>query len=232
MAITPVLSEPKAEEGPKIDDKPTNILTFSAQQLKSSNLLPGLVKTINLAYFTSEKKSLGESTGARLGSIDELILVLRDDPESFIIVLSQPHSPEEVLSTATCRRYYGPGPDFSRPWECCHTPDANTEEWELKLLATHPSAQGKGLASYMLGLAEREVAARFRAKLDSRAYSECKEDGIPAQTKMILCTPKPLFGIFYAQRGYQEDYLKFREKPGFDFEIAFMSKLLVERLEG
>ncbi|KAF2163077.1 hypothetical protein M409DRAFT_26523 [Zasmidium cellare ATCC 36951] len=223
MAIEAVTNVTKVQDGPMIDDKPSTIVTLTAQQLRTSKFLPSLVNTINQAYKAAEGQHLGESKGDRLGSIDELILVLRDDPESFIIVLTQPHAPEEVLSTATSRRYFGPSPDANTsPWACVHTPAADTEEWELKLLATSPAAQGKGIASYMLALAEKEATERFRAKSG-------QGEGAITHAKMILCTPKPLYGKFYGGRGYREDYIKIREKPDMSYEITFMSKVLASR---
>lgn len=216
--------ESNTKKGPQLEDGSTEVLTLSAQQLRGSTLLPSLFKTINQAFLISEDKRLGATTGDRLKSTDELVSALRDDPESFIIVLTQPHSPGEAVSTATCRRYFGPAPDADQnPWACSHTPNVDVEEWELKLLVTHPSAQGKGLASYMLELAEGEVVARFRAK-----SVNASGDTVQTQAKMILCTPKPLFGEFYAKRGYHEDYLKLRQKPDVSFEITFMSKMLFE----
>lgn len=228
MAIEAIAAVAKTQAGPTIDDKPSEIITLTAQQLRASNYRPGLVKTINLAYLSSEEKSLGASQGDRLGSVDELILVLRDDPESFIIILTQPHAPEEVVSTATCRRYFGPPADApNSPWTCSHSPADGTEEWEVKLLATHPSAQGKGVGTYMLALAEREVMERFHTKLCGNTQESDQVNGATAKAKMILCTPKPIYGKFYAGRGYQEDYIKIREKPNLSFEITFMSKALV-----
>lgn len=227
MAIEAVTAVAKPQAGPTINDKPSEIVTLTAQQLRTSNCRPGLVKTINLAYKASEQKSLGASQGDRLGSVDELILVLRDDPESFIIILTQPHEPEEVVSTATCRRYLGPPSDAAtNPWACSHSPADGTEEWELKLLATHPSAQGKGIASYMLALAEREVMERSHAK-SAAMINGSGQANASTKVRMILCTPKPLYGKFYAGRRYQEDYIKIREKPDVSYEITFMSKVLV-----
>ncbi|KAK4495445.1 hypothetical protein PRZ48_013776 [Zasmidium cellare] len=230
MAIEGVANVTKIQDGPLINDKPSTITTLTEQQLKTSKFLPSLVKTINIAYQGSEQKHLGESQGDRLKSADELVLALRGDPESFIIILSQPHAPEEVLSTATCRRYFGRGPDADTfPWACNHDPAADTEEWELKLLATSPAAQGKGVASYMLALAEREVATRFLAKTHGQAYEVAQETGPITKVKIIICTPKPLYGNYYAKRGYQEDYIKIREKPDMSYEITFMSKTLASR---
>lgn len=228
MAIEAISSGTKTQAGPIIDDKPSEVVTLTAQQLRTSRFRPGLVKTINLAYQSSEQKSLGASQGDRLGSVNELVLVLRDDPESFIIILTQPHAPEEVISTATCRRYLGPPSDAAtNPWACSHSPADGTEEWELKLLATHPDAQGKGIASYMLALAEKEVMERFHTKFAAKTHEFGQANGATTKAKMILCTPKPQYGKFYAGREYREDYIKIREKPDVSYEITFMSKVLV-----
>ncbi|KAK4495138.1 hypothetical protein PRZ48_013465 [Zasmidium cellare] len=185
--------------------------------LRESPLLPGLFKTIHLAYLTSDQKSFGTSAGDRLRSIDDLILVLRNDPDSFIIVLSQSDPDGEILSTASCRRYYGPDRDTSKPWACTHHPAPGVDEWELKMVATHPSAQGKGLASYMLGLAEEEVIRRSLVKATDTAQS---------RTKMIMCIPETTFAEFYARRGYVKDYTRPFRDTSTTFNINFISKIL------
>ncbi|KAF2170328.1 hypothetical protein M409DRAFT_19149 [Zasmidium cellare ATCC 36951] len=228
MALQPHIGEgafrdePKIDEGPIIDGKPTSISTWSAKQLKDCALLPGLFKTINLAYLTSDEKSFGTSTGDRLKSTEDLIQVLRNDANSFIIILNQTHSDREVLSTASCRRYYGPESDTSRAWACTHTPAPGVEEWELKLVATHPSAQGKGLASYMLGLTEKEVVSRFNAREGSRRKAAAAQ----SHPKMIMCTPETTFAEFYARRGYGKDYVRPFKNDHIGFDINFMSKML------
>lgn len=215
MAKIPVTG-PKMEDGPVIDGMLTRVSTYSARQLQDSPLLPSLFKLVNLAYLLSDQESFGSSTGDRLKSIKDLIFVLNDDPESFIINLSYPHEPDEVLGTATCRRYYGPDADTTKPWACTHTPHPETDEWETKMVATQPSLQGKGLASYMLKAVEREVMSRSRTK--TVAGEDAK------LSKMIICTPT--YAAFYARRGYRKDYSRSFRNEDMAFDILFMSKML------
>lgn len=207
---------PKIEDGPLIDGLPTRACTYSARQLAGSPQLPSLFKLVNLAYLVSDQQSFGSSTGDRLKSIDDLILVLNDDPQSFMINLSYIHDPNEVLGTATCRRYYGPDADTTKPWSCTHTPDSGVNEWETKMVATQPSLQGKGLASFMLKAVEKEVMTRSQTKTGAGEDAKL--------SKMIICTPT--YTEFYARRDYGKDYSRLFRNENLSFDIVFMSKML------
>lgn len=182
---------PRTEQGPVIDGVPTRIVTYSARQLQDSPQLPSLFELVNLAYQISDQQSFGSSTGDRLKSIEDVVLGLKNDPESFIINLSYLYKPEEVLATAGCRRYHGPDADTTLPWACSNAPDPGTEEWETKMVATQPSLQGKGLASYMLKAVEREVVSRSKRKTTGGSDAKL--------SKMSICTPT--YADFYTRRG-------------------------------
>lgn len=207
---------PNMEDGPIIDSAPTQVWTCSARQLQDSPQLPSLFKLVNRAYLLSDQKAFGGSTGDRLKSVEDLILVLRDDPEAFMVNVGYLHKPDEVVGTATCRRYYGPDADTTKPWSCTHIPDPGTDEWETKMVATQPSLQGKGLASYMLKAVEREVMSRSRMR--TAAGQDAK------LSKMIICTPT--YADFYARRGYRKDYSRPFRNENLAFDIFFMSKML------
>lgn len=212
----------KTEIGPVIDGKPTKISTFSAQQLKGSYLLPGIVEVINAAFYKAHSETLGiPHPDPRLSSPDDFIATLRGDAEAFAMILFQDQPDRRVLSTAVCRRYYGADKNVVSAWLFDHEPDAATEEWELKLLTAHPAVQGKGLASFMLKLAERKVIERFHERRKGRGNST----GEKRRMKMIFSTPKQLWLEYYLKRGYQEAYSKPRG-DGHNFDVVFMSKVL------
>ncbi|EME39090.1 hypothetical protein DOTSEDRAFT_75693 [Dothistroma septosporum NZE10] len=160
---------------------------------------------------------MGFNNTDRLSSINEIFVNMREDPESFLVILSHQGS-HEVIATATCRRYLGPD-EHSTPWMCSHVVEDGTEEWELKLLATHPFAQGKGAGAVVLKAVEQEIINRFAIK------RKMASTHTPTRLKMVLCTVQELFPEFYRRKGYREDYIHQRGE-GFNFSIMFMSKTL------
>ncbi|KAK4609153.1 hypothetical protein CLAFUW4_14462 [Fulvia fulva] len=219
MAIEEGLNKPKTTVGPFVNGKPTTVSFFSAQQLQDSPFLTSLLTTINLAYAKGEgsKPELGFSKTDRLSSISGIFDYIRDDPEAFLVVLSHQESCD-VIATATCRRYLAPDESKS-PWLCSHNVEDGTEEWEIRLLATHPSAQGCGAAGFIMKATEQEVIERFdrkRKAIDTHAST---------RLKMVLCAIKELYPEFYMRRGYGVDYV---HEGGEErkFNILFMSKTL------
>lgn len=230
MAITEDPNQPKVQDGPRVHGRATIASIFSAKQLEASHFLTGLVKTINTAYTNSHtiKPELKmRSQGPRLGSTAEFLDALRDDSEGFVIIVSFLGS-SEVISTATSRRYLGPAKENGSPFYVQNSPwyrqaevEPDTEEWELKLMATDPEAQGQGLARFMMALGEREITMRFHAKTALLKGVEAEQH--PKKLKMVLCTPRELTGEFYLRKGYTKDYEVWRG-DGHNFHVVHMSR--------
>ncbi|KAM3421324.1 hypothetical protein BST61_g1722 [Cercospora zeina] len=74
-------------------------------------------------------------------------------------MISYPGS-DDVIATASYRRYHGPVKDRpidrNTPWFRTLDVSPDTEEWELKLMATDLEYQGCGLAAYMMKADGRE----------------------------------------------------------------------------
>ncbi|KAI5364571.1 Putative acyl-CoA N-acyltransferase [Septoria linicola] len=218
----------KTKPGPKVNGKETLTSIFPTTELGRSAFLPNLVHTINAAFGAAHNikpELLMQSQGDRLGSTEEFLANLSTDPESFVLVISYLES-DEVIATASYRRFYGPARDRpidrNTPWLRTLEVDPDTEEWELKLMATDVKAQGNGLAGYMMKVGEDEIQQRFQQKL-----LEGRNSGsdVPRKLKMIICTPLELTGQFYLRRGYTLDYQTWRGE-GYNFHIAFMHKMI------
>ena len=214
--------------GPEVDGSPTTITMFSPAQLTGSPFLPGLHAMINAAFAASHASmpELEITGGNRLGSVDEFLVNLRDDPETFVAVVHRP-STYDVVATGSCRRWHGPFPDSTSPFMRRTAPASGTEEWELKLMAVGPAAQGQGMGGYLVKLAEEEVARRFRSKLKGLE----PQQNSPQRLRMVMCTIKELKENFYARRGYIEDYEVSRGE-GYKYNIIFMSKDITSLCEG
>jgi GNAT superfamily N-acetyltransferase len=228
MAIEQAINQSKVLPGPLVHGEKTTASIFSTAQLSSEAFLASLLETINLAFRQSHSvkpELLLRSQGDRLGSIDEFLTGLQD-PESFVLIISRPGS-HEVIATSSARRYHGPprkapssGIELrNSPWNRTAEVEPGAEEWELKLMATHPSAQGQGLAKWMMALVEREIVERSKAKQASANATA------PPNLRMVLCTPRELTGEFYLKRGYTKDYEVWRGE-GYNFHIIHLSKAI------
>lgn len=80
-------------------------------------------------------------------------------------------------------------------------------------MATTPETQGKGLAGFMMGAVEEEIAVRRR------------RDG-EKKLRIVLCTPRELTGEFYLRRGFGFDYETWRGE-GYNFHIVHLSRDVV-----
>lgn len=220
---------PQLFVGPPVGNLSTTASVFSTAQLKQSGFLPSLVKTINLCYADSHalKPEMGMTTAARLASVESLLDSISDDPELFILIIHHAAS-SSVIATATCRRYLGPSEDTQNPWLRRIPVHPGCEEWELKLMATHPSVQKQGLASFMLGLAEHEVVRRHEVKYQRLCQGLDLGDIRPERNtvRMVLCTARELYGDFYLKKGYKKDHEVYRGGSE-NFHVIFMSKTLL-----
>jgi GNAT superfamily N-acetyltransferase len=226
------LSSPKILPGPPVHGEPTIASIFSTAQLTTSPFLPSLVRVINLAFNASHDAfpELNLHThGNRLASTDELLSGLQD-PETFVLIISRPES-EEVIATSSARRYFGSSAreydssaleqKKSSPWERTAPVEPGAEEWELKLMATDPSAQGQGLAKWMMETVEAEIVARSKAKWEAMH----RDDSSPPKLRMVLCTLREIMGEFYLRKGYVKDY-ELERGEGYAFHIIHLSKTI------
>ncbi|EMF07985.1 uncharacterized protein SEPMUDRAFT_159545 [Sphaerulina musiva SO2202] len=224
----------KTIPGPQVDGRATTTSIFPTSQLTQSPFLPNLLSTINTAFRDSHalKPELGLTNhGERLSSTQEFLSALISDPESFVLIISYPHDSSTVLATASCRRYHGPPKDrpvdANLPWLRTLDVAPDTEEWELKLMATDVRVQGQGLAGYMMRTVEGEILERFQRRIEMGRESSggVAAAGLPGKVKMVICTPMELMGGFYLRRGYTLDYQNWRGE-GYNFHIAFMHKMI------
>lgn len=206
------LAEPQVSEGPPVNGKPTTLAIFSSDQIRTSGQLPDLVELINEGFLKGHlsKPELKMHLGARLNSSEDFLTAVASDPEGFIIVIAMKES-QEVIGTASCMPWRGRPKDVESQWIRKLEPEPGFREWILKLMVTKPSAQGQGLAGYMMALTEREVTRRARVDRKDR------------RIKMVLCTPKELNEAFYAKKGFQKDYETFYGE-GYNFHVIHMSK--------
>lgn len=221
MAAIAETADVQSSPGPLVQGKETRVYVYSLSQLEQSPFLPSLVSTINEAYAENRESLPSESAPVpRLNNIEEFFSNIRGDPQAFTIIISYPQS-DQVLATATARGYYGPkeGPVVS-PWIRISDVEDGVEEWELKLMATTPAAQGCGLATYMMDLVEKTIISRTRIANSALIGSQ------PKRLKMVLCTPLELTGPFYTRKGYTEDY-RVPRGEGYNFHIVFLSKEIV-----
>ncbi|CAK3786958.1 Hypothetical predicted protein [Lecanosticta acicola] len=222
---TPTPASREVAEGSLIDGQPLVVFILSPDQLQQSGFLPSLVTTINAAYryrFKLQPELKVQSSESRLSSEEDFLSSTSSDPAAFVIVLS-PRGSVETLGTASCAPFRGPPEGVSSPWVRNLEPQPDCTEWMLGLMATHPSAQRHGLASFMLDLAEREVIRRSVQQTE-QVPKERHPTPLGA-VKMILSTAKELNEAFYTKRGYQMDY-DFPRGQGFNFHVTHMSKLL------
>lgn len=227
-AIMAIEDFSKIIPGPRINGKEAVTFILSTAQLSRSPLLPKSLKIINAAFRTSHdsKPELRmNSQGDRLRSTEEFLAALSGDPESFVLIITYPGT-DDVVSTASCRRYLGPPTnrpgDRNTPWIRTLDVAPDTEEWELKLMATDVNAQGQGLAGYMMKAVEAEIKDRFRLKHSLASGSGASQ---PNKLKMVICTPLELTGDFYLRRGYTMDYQTWRGED-YNFHIVFMHKMI------
>ncbi|KAF2208218.1 hypothetical protein CERZMDRAFT_91628 [Cercospora zeae-maydis SCOH1-5] len=221
-----ILNVTKTSPGPRLNGRDTTTSIFSTAQIGQSIYLDNLVKTINDAFRQAHatKPELGMiSQGERLGSTEELLENLSDDPESFILIISYPDD-DGVIATASYRRYHGPVKDRpvdrNTPWFRTLEVSRDTEEWELKLMATDPHYQGCGLAAYMMKTGEAEIISRFLQKLEAHRGASAH---VPSKLKLVICTPLELTAHFYLRRGFVMDYQVWRGE-GYNFHIAFLHR--------
>jgi GNAT superfamily N-acetyltransferase len=218
--------------GPAVDGRPTTVRISSVSQLSASSYLPSLFRLINVAFDDIHTRRLPPIAGgypSRLSNVDEILPALRDDPQTFIFLMSFADAPEEVLATASCRPYTSLDGVVASPWVRRLGPEEGCVEWEYKLLAVDPKYQGQGLASYLTRKTEEEAARRSRAALADavKAHGEPDSEAVVKRVRMVLVGLKEATNEFYLRRGYKNDY----ETPageGLPMTVVSMSKVIAE----
>jgi GNAT superfamily N-acetyltransferase len=208
------------------------VTTFSVVELSGSPLIPSLFRLINVAFDDIHARSLPPIAGgypSRLNNVDEILPALRDDPQTFIFIMSFADAPEDILATASCRPYTSLDGVVTSPWVRRLGPEEGCVEWEYKLLAVDPKYQGQGLASYLTKRTEEEAAKRSRAALADAAKAHGEPDSKPVvkRVRMVLVGLKEATNGFYLRRGYKNDY----ETPageGLPMTVVSMSKVIAE----
>jgi GNAT superfamily N-acetyltransferase len=218
----------RTHDGPVVDGKPTTVSIFSMVQLSGSSYLPSLFHLINVAFDGIHLRRLPPMEGGyppRLDSPEEILSQLRDDPQTFMFILSFADKPEEILATASCRPYLAREGDGESPWARRLGPEEQCVEWEYKLLAVDPKYQGNGLAVYLTKLTEEEAVRRSKAAL---ANAEKTHGGTDARrVRMVLVGLKETTNDFYLRQGYKNDY-EIPGVAGWPVTVVSMSKVIAE----
>lgn len=229
------ISTPPPRPGPEVNSHPTLLTFLTIPSLPSSPFLPSLRTTINSAFLAAHHANPhlrpNNDYTLRLPEPDTLIQQLGADPTTFLLVLHHPPSssspssppPSEALATITCRRYHGPPPaEKAYPFMLLTSAVGGACEWEIKALAVRPDLQRKGLAGWMLRVAEEEVR---RVWEEVTGADGTGRDG-KGRLKVVLAALKETQEGFYAKRGYRTEGERERGE-GFRFSIVSMGKWLV-----
>jgi GNAT superfamily N-acetyltransferase len=223
---------PPTHVGPSVNGRLTNVSTLSVIQLSGSALLPSLFRLINTAFDDVHTRRLPPIAGGyppRFVNVDEILQTLRDDPQTFISIVSFADAPEEILATASCRPYTSVDDAADSLWVRRLGPEEGCVEWEFKLLAVDPKYQGLGLASYLTKKTEEEAAKRSRAALAAavKAHDEHEHKAVVKRVRMVLVGVKEVTNEFYTRRGYKNDY-EIPRIAGYPITFVSMSKVIAE----
>jgi GNAT superfamily N-acetyltransferase len=117
------------------------------------------------------------------------------------------------------------------PWACDVPRETDVQDWELKMVAVHPSWQKRGVASLLLAAVEKEIMARAvrLGQQDHAAAASCGQSpSLPPKrgSRLVLSTIKEVGGPVFARHGFIEHHF-FKRGEGCRFHIAYMSKELV-----
>jgi GNAT superfamily N-acetyltransferase len=118
------------------------------------------------------------------------------------------------------------------PWACDVPREAGVQDWELKMVAVHPSWQKRGVASLLLAAVEKEILTRtvWLRQQDHAAAASCgPSPRLPSSrrgSRLVLSTIKEVNAPVFARYGFREHHSVERGE-GCQFHIAYMSKDLV-----
>jgi len=239
----------KTFPGPEVNGKATTLTIYEPWQLIGHPILSSLYPMINTAYRDSHvsHKILARNnlpTRDRLLHENAFLEETGSDPGTFTIALTWMGT-NEAIATISARRYLSPvaeavaevgsgkaGSTFRRVQVpvAATTANAECDIWELKLMAVDIRLQKQGLATYIMKLAEEEIAVRFKTeKIDPSRLSDI-EDQLPKRLWVVITTLKEANWNLYWRRGYQDDYETTHE-AGFlgsetGFTVVHMSKEL------
>ncbi|KXL50721.1 hypothetical protein M433DRAFT_157964 [Acidomyces richmondensis BFW] len=239
----------KTFPGPNVNGKPTTLTVYDPWQLIGHPILLSLYPMINTAYRDSHvsRKILTRNnlpTRDRLQHENAFLQEIGADPGTFTIALAWAGT-DEAIATISAHRYVSPvaeaiaevgngkaGSAFRRVQvpAAVSSADVECDIWELKLMAVDIRLQKQGLASYLMKLAEEEIAVRFTTEnLDPSLHAEM-EVRAPRRLWVVITTLKEANWNFYQRRGYRDDYETSHE-AGFlgsetGFTVVHMSKEL------
>ncbi|KAK4952964.1 hypothetical protein LTR10_008668 [Elasticomyces elasticus] len=223
--------KPHSFPGPVLDGRPSTVTLYEPSQLATCSAIPALHDLINKAFGHGHAK-LGFPNVDRLPNEKDYLDQVGTDAGTFVYIISWSDSGEPI-ATAGAHHYVegvlvatDSGGDerscFTRMRLPAKAEGEGQEVWELKLMAVAVPCSGKGLASYLMKLADEEVKRR------SLRAGGRKQDG--QKLWMVLTTIKEINEGFYARRGYAHDY-ETTHGPGHmgtpnGFHVVHMSKVL------
>ncbi|KAK3116864.1 hypothetical protein LTR53_002358 [Teratosphaeriaceae sp. CCFEE 6253] len=239
-------SPPHTFPGPTINGHSTTTTLYEPAQLAASPLIPALHKLINRAFDHSHRTKGIPINIDRLPTTNDYIQQVGTDPGTFVYVVTWTATGEPV-ATAGAHRYVGgevmaqgaeEGREAARSaFTRVRLPAATAAEaggeraevWELKLMAVDIAYSGRGLASYLMKLVDREVLVRRKGG-GVGGKGAGGEGAGRGEVWMVLTTVTEANGEFYRRRGYAEDY-ETVHGPGFmgtpgGFRVVHMSKVL------
>ena len=221
--------EAQSFDGPQVNGRSTTLTLFSPLQLASSSMLPSLYGVINDAFRGAYEKKNIKPAKSRLQYDGQLQDELGNKPGTFTFVLhysgtdevvatasGKPHTSE--LQVASISNTASPEEAKRTMWKRLAPIPEDKVAWELSTMAVDSTAQGHGLAGYLMRLTEEEVRRRHMT-------SGCASE---KQLILVITANKERVGQFYLQRGFTKDYEIWYEKGYVEnergFNIVFMSK--------
>ncbi|KAK3651418.1 hypothetical protein LTR56_002445 [Elasticomyces elasticus] len=195
--------KPHSFPGPVVDGRPSSVTLYEPSQLAQCSAIPALHDLINKAFGHGHAK-LGFPNVDRLPNEKDYLDQVGTDAGTFVYIISWSDSGEPI-ATAGAHHYVegvlvatDSGGDerscFTRMRLPAKAEGEGQEVWELKLMAVAVPCSGKGLASYLMKLADEEVKRRW-----SLAGSTTQGSG--QKLWMVLTTIKEINEGFYARRG-------------------------------
>ncbi|KAK3650985.1 hypothetical protein LTR56_006036 [Elasticomyces elasticus] len=224
--------KPHSFPGPVVDGRPSTVTLYEPSQLAKCSAIPALHDLINKAFGHGHAK-LGFPNVDRLPNEKDYLDQVGTDAGTFVYIISWSDSGEPI-ATAGAHHYVegvlvatDSGGDerscFTRMRLPVQAEGEGQEVWELKLMAVAVECGGKGLASYLMKLADQEVKRRW-------LFAGSRTQGSGQKLWMVLTTIKEINEGFYERRGYAHDY-ETTHGPGHmgtpnGFHVVHMSKVL------
>jgi GNAT superfamily N-acetyltransferase len=183
------------------------------------SLLSRLVSVINAAFedLRLRRPDLRMRNGARLLDGEDFVRAIRSDEShgtSFTVTVADEQA--RVKATASCvkRVCEGKGKPATvivqgllSPWACEIPCEPNMQDWELKMVAIHPSWQGRGVASVLLGAIEKEVILRSVGLQQNRTAARFAQSLLSSEegSRLILSTIKEVNAPVFERLGFREE---------------------------